>query len=373
MDERNNPRDARETSGRASGPANSERIVIPAGEPARTTERMESAPAVADRTASTVNRSAGSRTAPDMDRKVSQAADAAMDKTKQTLSEAGDKASNLASTATNKVKSAADSAEDKLTDTGHKVASGAESMKDQATDAVDDISVPGPVLSSVLGALAGALGGWWLGRSEPDENSGFTTDDERHYREHFDSHKAPGVTYSVARPGYLLGHMAARNPGYQGHSFEQIEADLRQGFRSEYGLRYETIRPYAKHAFERREGGLFPAVLGGLAGALGGWWAGSSSDTATQMPEEEENACRVHFSSHAPRAEGITYETVRPGYALGYLAAQNPSYRGRRFEEIEADLRRGFSGEHEDRYTTLRDFARHGYERGAASASTGTR
>ena len=60
----------------------------------------------------------------------------------------------------------------------------------------------------------------------------------------------------------------------------------------------------------------------------------------------------------------MTYERALPGYTLGYVAAGNPGYRGRRFEEIEPDLRHGFTEEPGTDYDTLRDFTRYGYERG---------
>lgn len=340
MDKRD-PANSRADIERTDGPEGTERTVIRAGAAGGTME------APTER-----QRSTGSQSGKETARDAKETASAAADKVKSKAGDIGDKAGDLAS-----------KAGDKLSDTGQRAMQAAASAKDK-------VEMPGPVLSSVLGALAGSLGGWWLGRSEPDEASGYTADDERHYREHFEAHQRPGVGYDEARTAYLLGHVAARNPEYDGRDFKDVEPDLRQGFRGEYDARWDVIRDYAKHAYERRSGGAIPAVLGALAGALGGWWAASSHDTASKMPEEEESAYREHFASSPRRSVGVTYEIVRPYYAIGYIAARNPSYQGRRFEEIEPELRRGFAGEDASRYDTHREYARHAYERGKGGGAT---
>ncbi len=112
-------------------------------------------------------------------------------------------------------------------------------------------------------------------------------------------------------------------------------------------------------------GSAMGALLGTLAGALGGWWAGRAlAGNGPELPEEHEEACRVHFVSYAMRPAESTYDDARPGYLLGYVAASNPDYRGRTYDDVETDLRRGFTDEYAPRYESLRDYARYGFERG---------
>lgn len=47
----------------------------------------------------------------------------------------------------------------------------------------------------------------------------------------------------------------------------------------------------------------------------------------------------VYTPTHAKSGSTTTYDAVRPAYAFGHRAASNPSYVGRSFEEVEADLR----------------------------------
>jgi hypothetical protein len=117
----------------------------------------------------------------------------------------------------------------------------------------------GPV-GAILGALAGALGGWWAGR---EVANALTDDDDRFYRSQYEHapDRLADRSYEQVRPAYVAGHLAGRNPEYTGRSFEQIESDLRGGWRDgvgggAQGSEWAAMRGYAQSAFERaRRGG----------------------------------------------------------------------------------------------------------------------
>ena len=88
-------------------------------------------------------------------------------------------------------------------------------------------------------------------------------------------------------------------------------------------------------------GGPVGLVVGALAGALGGWWTGRG--IADGFTDQDAIAYRAHYEASPDRLADRTYEQVSPAYAVGHLAARNPDYAGRSFDEIEADLRRGWS------------------------------
>jgi hypothetical protein len=104
-------------------------------------------------------------------------------------------------------------------------------------------------------------------------------------------------------------------------------------------------------------------VIGALAGTVGGWW-NKASELRQHMPDEEEQACRIHFASFA--GGDLTFDQARSGYVIGYVAGCNPDYHGRAFEDVEPDLRQGFGAE-DTEYDVLREFARYGYSRGMGS------
>ena len=91
-------------------------------------------------------------------------------------------------------------------------------------------------------------------------------------------------------------------------------------------------------------------VIGGIAGAVGGWWAGRAvAEAATAVTTDDDNYYRKHYD--ATPIGDRSYDQVRPAYHIGQIAARNPDYRGRSFDDIDADLRRGWAKDHAQRGT----------------------
>lgn len=116
-------------------------------------------------------------------------------------------------------------------------------------------AIGGPV-GLVVGGLAGAVGGWWAGRGIADA---ITNDDDAAFRRHFESmeDRHADRSYNEVRPAYIAGHLAGRNPDYEGHSFEEIESDLRCGWNTEivrHCGEWPSVRRYARAAFDRARG-----------------------------------------------------------------------------------------------------------------------
>lgn len=104
-------------------------------------------------------------------------------------------------------------------------------------------------------------------------------------------------------------------------------------------------------------------IIGGIAGAAGGWWAGEKAGRAVEDMGEHDPEYRKHYeTSGTERDRNLTYEDARVGYTVGHMAGRNPDYRGRKFEDVETDLRSGWRGTNYE-YDTMRPFVRHGYER----------
>ena len=105
-------------------------------------------------------------------------------------------------------------------------------------------------------------------------------------------------------------------------------------------------------------------AIGAIAGAVGGWWSGkAAADAASDIDTTDEDYYRQRFSS----AGGRDYERARPAYQLGHIAGFNPDYQGRSFDEIEPDLRRGWTKDvaaGSDDWENVRDYARDAFEHG---------
>ena len=111
-------------------------------------------------------------------------------------------------------------------------------------------------------------------------------------------------------------------------------------------------------------GGPVGLVLGGLAGALGGWWAGH--EIADAITANDDNSYRRDFERSPDRPADRSYEDVRPAYVAGHLAGRNPDYDGQTFEQVESDLKCGWSTDivrHCGEWPTVRRYARAGFDR----------
>jgi hypothetical protein len=111
-------------------------------------------------------------------------------------------------------------------------------------------------------------------------------------------------------------------------------------------------------------GGPVGLVVGGLAGAIGGWWAGRG--IADAITDNDDAAYRREYERSALRPADRSYEDVRPAYVAGHLAGRNPEYAGQSFEEVESDLRCGWSTEiirHCGEWPSVRRYAQAGFDR----------
>lgn len=116
-------------------------------------------------------------------------------------------------------------------------------------------SVAGPI-GTVIGGIAGAIGGWWTGRAISEAASNFTHADDAHYRDAYEGSDARlgDRKYDDVRPAYQLGHLASRNPDYQGRDFEEIETDLQSGWTDDVSRssgKWQEVRGFARDAFVR--------------------------------------------------------------------------------------------------------------------------
>ena len=125
-------------------------------------------------------------------------------------------------------------------------------------------------------------------------------------------------------------------------------------------------------------GGPIGTIIGGIAGAIGGWWSGRAiSEAATKFTHSDDDFYRSHYETSTTRLADRKYEDVRPAYQIGHLAAQNPDYAAKEWNDVESDLQRGWNDDlktkHGD-WQQVRGYARDAYSRGrsASSGVTGT-
>jgi hypothetical protein len=112
-------------------------------------------------------------------------------------------------------------------------------------------------------------------------------------------------------------------------------------------------------------------LIGGIAGAVGGWWTGRAvTEAASAMTTADDDYYRSHFESSPNRLGDRGYEDVRPAYHLGHIAANNPDYSGREWNDVERDLQQGWNADATRRYgewSTVRGYASEGFNRGRST------
>jgi hypothetical protein len=160
----------------------------------------------------------------------------------------------LRSTVAGKTERSLDRAGDALAGAAPAIGRNAELAAEKLGGALHAIAGP---LATILGAIAGTIGGWW--KKAAAERYELSRVDEEACRAHFTTVTvlSPGMTYERARTGYALGYVASRNPGYAGRNFDEIEADLRQGFGDEGYADYEALREFTRYGYDRGAGRSF--------------------------------------------------------------------------------------------------------------------
>jgi outer membrane lipoprotein SlyB len=115
-------------------------------------------------------------------------------------------------------------------------------------------SAAGP-LGTLIGGIAGAIGGWWAGRAVTEAASALTSEDDAHFRGHYEAHpeRPHGRSYDDVRGAYYLGQIASYNPSFNARDWVEVEPELERGWtlQSDATAAWTTMRPYAAEGFSR--------------------------------------------------------------------------------------------------------------------------
>ena len=120
-------------------------------------------------------------------------------------------------------------------------------------------------------------------------------------------------------------------------------------------------------------GGPVGAVVGGAIGAVAGGLGGKAAAEAVN-PTVEEGYWRENFKSRPYYQSGREFDYYSPAYRYGWESASRPEYRGRRWDEIENDLSRGWNrarGAAKSEWNDVRLATRDAYDRVSTRATPG--
>ncbi len=110
-------------------------------------------------------------------------------------------------------------------------------------------------------------------------------------------------------------------------------------------------------------------IIGGIAGAMGGWWTGRAvAEAATSITGDDDSYYKNHYETSSKRMADRGYDDVKPAYHLGHVASRNPDYKDRSFDQVEGDLKRGWTSDSKHgSWDQMRGYAQEGYSRGTSS------
>jgi len=89
-------------------------------------------------------------------------------------------------------------------------------------------------------------------------------------------------------------------------------------------------------------GGPVGAVVGGAVGAVAGGAAGHAAGEALD-PTVEASYWRQNYKNRPYYQRDKTFDDYEPAYRYGWESATHSDYEGRRFDDVEKDLERGWS------------------------------
>jgi hypothetical protein len=115
-------------------------------------------------------------------------------------------------------------------------------------------------------------------------------------------------------------------------------------------------------------------IIGGIAGAMGGWWSGRAvTEAASSVSKNDDEYYRGHYESSPSRLADRSYDDVKPAYHIGQVAAHNPDYANRNWNDVSTDLQRGWSGDNTKKYgewNSVSGYASEGFTRGRSTVGT---
>lgn len=168
-------------------------------------------------------------------------------------------------------------------------------------------------------------------------------DEDSYYRSHYDTHlSGSGIDYDSAKPAYSYGAEMRKSELYRNRPWDDIEGDLRKGWDSRINAGDSALGTTS--ATGTAAGTSTGSMTGDAGAAVGGAWdrmkAAVRHGWDRMTSDDDDEAYRTHWNAtYSTATDGSSYDEYKPAYSYGSEMARNEKYRGRRWDEVENDLR----------------------------------
>ena len=168
-------------------------------------------------------------------------------------------------------------------------------------------------------------------------------DDDSYYRSHYDTHlSGSGMDYDSVKPAYSYGSEMRKSELYRNRPWDDIEGDLRKGWDSRINT---TAASSTGTSSSTTTGSTTGSMSGDAGAAVGGAWDRMKAAVRHGWEkltddEDDDAAYRSHWNAtYSTATDGSSYDEYKPAYSYGSEMARSEKYRGRRWDEVESDLR----------------------------------
>ncbi len=232
----------------------------------------------------------------------------------------------------------------------------------------------------------------WSGyqEGEPAATGGMTQEDripmwardynryDANFRNHYNTTPyAQTSSYEDYQPAYRYGYELARNPKYQGRTWNDLEPEARQNWSANHEGAWDKFKDEVKYAWNdiTGQGQHDTSAADSMAatGASNIQTFDVTDSRTTGMGKRDymdfDNNFREHFAA-SPYARNYSYTDYQPAYRYGYDLAYNPRYQGRTWADFEPEAQRSWESQgHEGTWSQVKDAVQYAWQQAKQAVS----
>ncbi len=190
---------------------------------------------------------------------------------------------------------------------------------------------------------------------------------DNNFRNHFNSSPySANYTYADYQPAYRYGYDLARNPSYQGRTWNDLEPEARRNWEADHEGAWDQFKDEIKYAWNdiTGKGHTHTQDYGTMdrgTDNIGTFDAGDTTTTGDTGYMRYDAGFQQHFAT-SPYARNYSYTDYQPAYRYGYDLAHSPLYSGSDWSSIEPQAQRDWESQgHEGTWSQVKDAVRHAW------------